>query len=86
MSDTAGSPQARRRVSVVPHTHWDRERYDPFQTYRLKLVRLVDDLLDLMERDPSYGHFLLDGQLAVVDDYLEIRPENEDRLRALAAA
>ena len=46
-----------------------------------KLVRLVDGLLDQMERDSSYTHFLLDGQLAVIDDYLEIRPENRDRLR-----
>ncbi len=76
----------RRSIAVVPHTHWDREWYAPFQTYRLKLVRLVDELLDLMESDTLYGHFLLDGQLAVVDDYLEIRPENEPRLRALAAA
>src|SRR3984885_6568662 len=29
---------------------------------------------------------MLDGQMAVVDDYLEVRPENESRLRALAAA
>jgi mannosylglycerate hydrolase len=50
------------------------------------LVRLVDGLLDLMERDSAYAHFLLDGQLAVVDDYLEIRPENEGRLVALASA
>ena len=64
----------RRRIAVVPHTHWDREWYEPFQTFRLKLVRLVDGLLDQMERDSSYRHFLLDGQLAVVDDYLEIRP------------
>ena len=78
--------RARRQVAVVPHTHWDREWYDPFQTYRMKLVRLVDDLLDLMESDSSYRHFLLDGQLAVIDDYLEIRPENEPRLAALAAA
>ena len=77
---------ARRHVAVVPHTHWDREWYEPFQTFRLNLVRLVDELLDLMERDPSYSHYLLDGQLAAIDDYLEIRPENEDRLRALAAA
>jgi len=81
-----GSGGARRTVAVVPHTHWDREWYDPFQTYRLKLVRLIDDLLDLMESNSSYRHFLLDGQLAVVDDYLEIRPENEPRLRALASA
>ena len=81
-----GTRRAGRRIAVVPHTHWDREWYDPFQTYRLKLVRLVDDLLDLLESDSSYGRFLLDGQLAVIDDYLEIRPENEERIRALVSA
>jgi len=81
-----GISAGRRRVAVVPHTHWDREWYDPYQTFRLKLVRLIDELLDLMESDTSYRHFLLDGQLAVIDDYLEIRPENEGRLRALAAS
>ena len=79
-------PTEPRRIAVVPHTHWDREWYDPFQTFRLKLVQLIDGLLDLLERDPSYKTFLLDGQLAVIDDYLEIRPENEARLRALATA
>jgi mannosylglycerate hydrolase len=73
-------------IAVVPHTHWDREWYDPFQTFRMKLVHLIDGLLDQMEQDSSYRHFLLDGQVAVIDDYLEIRPENEDRLRALASA
>ena len=43
-------------------------------------------MLPLLERDASYPYFMLDGQMAVVDDYLEIRPEAEDRLRALAAA
>ena len=79
------TPNGPRRVAVVPHTHWDREWYEPFQTFRLKLVRMVDGLLDQMEQDSSYRHFLLDGQLAVIDDYLEIRPENEDRLAALTA-
>ncbi|HAM03348.1 MAG TPA: alpha-mannosidase, partial [Acidimicrobiaceae bacterium] len=79
-------PVSRRRVSIVPHTHWDREWYEPFQSFRLMLVRTVDGLLELLEDDPSYGRFLLDGQMAVVDDYLEVRPENEARLRALAAS
>jgi mannosylglycerate hydrolase len=75
-----------RRVDIVPHTHWDREWHTPFQTFRLRLVELVDGLLDQLEADPAYAHFLLDGQMAVVDDYLAVRPEAEERLRRLAGA
>ena len=73
-------------VAIVPHTHWDREWYAPFQTYRVQLVHLVDDLLDLLEGDPRYTRFLLDGQTAVVDDYLEVRPQAAARIEALANA
>ncbi|HET6953867.1 MAG TPA: glycoside hydrolase family 38 C-terminal domain-containing protein [Acidimicrobiales bacterium] len=88
--DTAGGRStgrgARRRVHVVPHTHWDREWYASFQTFRLRLVDLLDDLLPRMDADPSYARFLLDGQLAVVDDYLAVRPAAEDRLRRLVGS
>ena len=69
----------------MPHTHWDREWYAPFQTFRLRLVDLLDEFLPLLESDLGYGRFLLDGQMAVVDDYLEVRPEAEDVLRRLGA-
>jgi glycosyl hydrolase family 38/alpha mannosidase-like protein len=69
-------------VHVVPHTHWDREWYLPFQRFRLQLVGLVDRLLDLMEADERY-RFTLDGQLATLDDYFEVRPESEPRIRRL---
>jgi alpha-mannosidase len=72
------------RVELVPHTHWDREWYLPFQSFRLKLVGLVDRVLDLLESEPDFV-FTLDGQLATIDDYLEVRPENEERLRRLIA-
>ncbi len=75
-----------REVGIVPHTHWDREWYAPFQQYRVQLVHLVDDLLELLEGDASFTRFLLDGQTAVVDDYLAVRPAAEARLRALATA
>jgi hypothetical protein len=75
-----------RRIAVVPHTHWDREWYKSYQDFRLALVELVDTLVPMLEHDASYPHFMLDGQMAVVDDYLEVRPEAEERLRALAAA
>ena len=63
------------RVAIVPHTHWDREWYSPFQTFRLRLVKLLDTLLPMLEHDLSYARFVLDGQTAVLDDYLEVRPE-----------
>ena len=73
-------------MHIVPHNHWDREWYRPFQTFRMQLVDLLDGLLPAMAADPAYAHFMLDGQMAVVDDYLEIRPEAEPVLRRLAAA
>ncbi len=75
-----------RRIAIVPHTHWDREWYKSFQEFRLNLIDLVDVLIPLLEGDASYAHFMLDGQMAAVDDYLEVRPEAEERLRALVAA
>ena len=77
---------APRRVAIVPHTHWDREWYEPFQSFRLRLVDVVDQLLALLESDPSYARFLFDGQTAAIDDYLEVRPEAEERIRNLAVA
>ncbi|MEA2610892.1 MAG: 2-O-(6-phospho-alpha-D-mannosyl)-D-glycerate hydrolase [Chloroflexota bacterium] len=71
-------------VHLVPHTHWDREWYEPFQTFRMRLVELVDQLLDRMERDPRL-RFTLDGQAATVDDYLEVRPDAEPLIRRLIA-
>src|SRR3989440_12196911 len=68
-------------VSIVPHTHWDREWYATFETFRVQLVELWDELLALTEADPDF-RFLMDGQAVVIDDYLEIRPANQKRLEA----
>ena len=74
------------RYLVVPHTHWDREWYLPFEFFRLRLGSVVDGVLDTLERDPSFTSFTLDGQAIVLEDYLEVRPENAGRLQALLDA
>ena len=71
-------------VHLVPHTHWDREWYLPFQSFRMRLVSLVDRVLDLLDAESRFV-FTLDGQLATVDDYLEVRPEAEERIRRFIA-
>ncbi len=60
---------------LVSETHWDRAWYLPFQAFRLRLVRLIDRLLDILDADPAFRCFTLDGQMLPVQDYLEVRPE-----------
>lgn len=69
---------------MVPHTHWDREWYLPFSVYRQRLVALLDSLLVALDREPGLK-FHLDGQMAIVDDYLELRPDRLPEIRRAAA-
>ena len=46
---------------------------------------MLDEALANLERDERL-HFTLDGHVALVDDYLELRPESEARIRTLIAA
>ncbi|MEX0768785.1 MAG: hypothetical protein WD029_09970, partial [Microthrixaceae bacterium] len=75
-----------RSVHVLPHTHWDREWYDPFPTFRDRLVEMLDELLLRLDSDSSFAHFQLDGQMAVVDDYLAVRPEQRELIYKLSNA
>lgn len=62
-------------LHIISHTHWDREWYRSFQQFRLKLVHLVDNLLTILDNDPDYLYFMLDGQTIVLEDYLQMRME-----------
>ena len=68
---------------VVAHTHWDREWRYPIWKTRSLLIEFMDWLIDILENDPEYTSFLMDGQTGCLDDYLEIRPENRERIAAL---
>jgi alpha-mannosidase len=65
-------------VTLVPHTHWDREWYEPFSVFSERLVAMMDTLLDLAA--DGFPHFHLDGQTAMIDDYLERRPARADEV------
>jgi mannosylglycerate hydrolase len=67
-------------VFVYHHTHWDREWWATMQDFRIRLVELLDELLDVLDQEPEFRCFLLDGQTIVLKDYLEVRPENQERL------
>ena len=69
-------------ITLVPHTHWDREWYAPFDEFRERLVAMMDTLIEL--GNAGFPHFHLDGQTAMIDDYLAVRPEREADIRRLA--
>lgn len=66
------------KVTLVPHTHWDREWYEPFAVFSERLVEMMDLLLDLTA--DGFPHFHLDGQTAMIDDYLARRPDRAEEL------
>jgi hypothetical protein len=74
-----------RPIRLVLHTHWDREWYLPFEGFVERLLPTIDLVLDTMRSDPRLTHFHLDGQVALVDDYLARRPERAEQLRSLIA-
>lgn len=67
-------------VHIVPSTHWDREWYLPFRRFQVRLIRLFDKVLSLLEHE-DYPNFLMDGQWIVLQDYLEIKPQQEELLK-----
>ncbi|PYO29392.1 MAG: hypothetical protein DMD73_02125 [Gemmatimonadetes bacterium] len=68
---------------LIPHTHWDREWYLPRAAFQARLVAVLDDLIERLQRDPAYRTFLLDGQTVLLEDYLRARPERDSDIKAL---
>lgn len=71
------------RVHVIPHMHWDREWYFTTEESRILLVNNMAEILNRLETDPDYPHFLLDGQTAILEDYFAVKPADRPRVTAL---
>src|SRR3989304_1147524 len=69
------------RIILVPPPPWDREWYFPSQRYRTRLVGFFDLLFDILDNDPDYKHFMLDGHTILIEDYLEVRPDRRERIQ-----
>ncbi len=70
----------KKTVIAYLHTHWDREWYREFEVFRLRLLRVFDNVLNLLEEN-KIPSFYFDGQVSALLDYLEIRPEKEEQVR-----
>ncbi|PWT97978.1 MAG: hypothetical protein C5B53_07345 [Candidatus Melainabacteria bacterium] len=73
------------KLYLYLHTHWDREWYFPFEIYRSQLVGITREIVKRLESG-ELPSFLLDGQIAIVEDVLEIDPTLHQRLKKLIEA
>jgi len=70
-----------KKVYIISHSHWDREWYMAYEQHHMRLVELMDDLLELFETAPDFNSFHLDGQTIILDDYLQVRPEKREAIQ-----
>ena len=71
------------QIHVVPHFHWDREWYFTAEESKILLVNDMEEVLTMLEQNKDYPYFVLDGQTAVLEDYLSICPENRGGIEKL---
>lgn len=64
-------------------THWDREWYQDFQTFRYRLVRMINKLIDTFDQNEKFETFHFDGQTIILEDYSEIPSPKIKRLKEL---
>lgn len=74
------------KVFIYSHTHWDREWYLSQNQFQFRLIRTVDEILAFLRAENSFNVFVLDGQTSVLEDYLELRPEQRPLLAELIRA
>ncbi|AIQ43767.1 alpha-mannosidase [Paenibacillus sp. FSL R5-0912] len=70
----------RTTAHLISHTHWDREWYMPYERHHVLLAKLMNELLETLEKDERYRYFHLDGQTIIIEDYLQIHPEKREQL------
>ena len=69
-----------KKVHVIAHTHWDYEWYFSRQEARVQFAYHMDEVLEAL-KSHQLEYYMLDGQMAIVDDYLQINPDKKDVIK-----
>ena len=73
----------KRKIHVVPHSHWDREWYFTTSRSKVYLMKDLGDVLNTLENDPEFKYFMVDAQGSLLDDYIKWRPQDKERISKL---
>ena len=70
----------KRKIHVIPHSHWDREWYFTTSRSKVYLMKDLGDVLNTLENDPEFKYFMVDAQGSLLDDYIKWRPQDKERI------
>lgn len=77
MSTIAKKKHKKYNTHVITETHWDREwRYTAEQS-KLRLMDLIDSILDILKKSPEYNSFILNDGTIILEDYFTCPPGKE---------
>lgn len=71
------------KIFFFSGTHWDREWYQHFQGFRFRLVSMMNEVIDTLEKDSEFKVFHFDGQTIMLEDFIEIESEKRESLSKL---
>lgn len=67
-----------KKLHVISHTHWDFEWYFSAHESLIQLIYHLDEVMEALESG-DVNNYYLDGQLSIVEDYLQACPEQRQR-------
>lgn len=68
-----------KQVHVIQHTHWDFEWYFTRNEALIQFVYHMDEVFQALQAQ-TVDYYLLDGQMSILDDYLDAYPEKRQEL------
>lgn len=68
-----------KKIHVIQHTHWDFEWYFTRNEAMVQFVYHMDEVFRALENQ-AVDYYLLDGQMSILDDYLDAYPEKKEEV------
>ena len=69
-----------KKVHVIAHTHWDYEWYFSRQEARVQFAYHMEEVFDALKNN-QLEYYMLDGQMAIIDDYLQTNPDKKSEFK-----
>lgn len=74
-----------KKIYAVAHTHWDFEWYFTRQHSQVQFAFHMDEVFEALSKN-ILDYYVLDGQMSIVDDYLQAFPEKTTLIKKFVRA